>query len=198
MTKTHRILISLSLALAASAGQAQFSDSYNFLKAVRDRDGTEVTKALEKPGTVIVDTHDSSTGETALHIVTRDRDLTWLRYLLAHGAKPDARDNRGETPLLIAAQIDFIEGVTALLAYDAPVDQANNRGETALIRAVQVRNLAMVKLLLENGANPDKTDHSVGKSARDYARADTRTPALLKIIEEAKVNGKKPRQGPSL
>ena len=42
-----------------SVASAQFSDSYNFLKAVRDRDGSKATDLLSKPGTVIVDTRMS-------------------------------------------------------------------------------------------------------------------------------------------
>ena len=42
--------------IVAPSVQAQFSDSYNFLKNVRDRKGKEVEDALNEPGTVIVNT----------------------------------------------------------------------------------------------------------------------------------------------
>jgi ankyrin repeat protein len=173
---------------------AQFSDSYNFLKAVRDRDGSKATDLLSKPGTVIVDTRDVSTGETALHIVVKRRDATWLAFLLARGAKADIRDRDGNTPLIAATQIGFVEAADMLLKRRAQVDATNGQGETALILAVQQRDLAMVRLLLASGANPARTDRAAGMSALDYARRDTRAAVILKLLEETKPA--KPTAGP--
>ncbi|MGV3769770.1 MAG: ankyrin repeat domain-containing protein, partial [Sphingobium phenoxybenzoativorans] len=117
-----------------SIAPAQFSDSYNFLKAVKDRDGDKATTALNKPGSTIVNTRDVTTGETALHIVIARRDVTWLGFLLGKGANPNLADNRGETPLLSAVQLRFIDGVRYLLGNGAQVDKPNDNGETALIR----------------------------------------------------------------
>jgi hypothetical protein len=128
----------LAFAMAAPAA-AQFSDSYKFLKAVRDRDGQKVTEAVEQPGSTVINTKDYSTGESALHIVVKRRDATWLAFLLAKGAKPDIRDNEGATPLLAAAQLGFVDGVRTLLAEGASVNLANSRGETPLIMAVHNR-----------------------------------------------------------
>jgi uncharacterized protein len=177
------LLVALMVPTSASA---QFSDSYNFLKAIRDRskEGNKAITMMQKPGTVIIDTKDITTGETALHIVTKERDLTWINYLLGLGARPDTRDGRGNTPLMIATQIRFVEGAQALIKRRAQVDLANSGGETPLMRAVQQRDLALVRLLLNAGANPDRVDSMAGLSARDYAKRDTRGQAILKIIEE--------------
>jgi len=177
-----------------SMASAQFSDSYNFLKAVRDRDGSKATDLLSKPGTVSIDTRDVSTGETALHIVVKRRDATWLAFLLARGAKADIRDRDGNTPLISATQIGFVEAADMLLKRRAQVDATNGQGETALILAVQQRDLAMVRLLLAAGANPARTDRAAGMSALDYARRDTRAAVILKLLEETKPA--KPVAGP--
>ena len=80
---TSRIILStaaLVLALPVASGlvapsvQAQFSDSYNFLKVVKERKGDEVEKFLSEPGSVIINTRDGGTGKTALHIVIARRD----------------------------------------------------------------------------------------------------------------------------
>lgn len=186
--------------LLPALAHAQFSDSYNFLKAVRDRDGQKVTDSVDKPGSTIINTKDSSTGETALHIVVARRDTTWLSFLLAKGAKPDLADNNGTTPLMLAVQMRYPDGAQLLLSQGAQVDRANDRGETPLIRAVQLRDLQMVRLLLSFGANPDKPDTLAGMSARDYARRDSRTPALLEALNDAKPRGKAggQMQGPQL
>jgi ankyrin repeat protein len=186
--------------LLPSVASAQFSDGYNFLKAVKDKDGTKATELIDKPGTII-NTRDVTSGETALHIVVARRDVTWLSFLLGKGANPDLADNKGETPLLDAVQLRFVDGVRFLLAGRASVDKANDNGETALIRAVQLRDIGMVRLLVENGANPDRRDAIAGMSARDYAERDGRTPGLLQALSEAKkgtVVDKAKVQGPSL
>ena len=163
--------------------QAQFSDSYNFLKAVRDRDGQKVTELIDQPS--LINTKDYSSGETALHIVVARRDAVWVNFLLAKGARPNAADNGGTTPLMLATQLRFLDGARLLLQGGAQVDRANDKGETPLIRAVQLRDLPMVRLLMASGANPDKADTLAGMSARDYAKRDTRTPALLAALETA-------------
>ena len=176
------LLLSAALLVPGSAA-AQFSDSYNFLKAVRDRDGTEATKYLNDETTRVINTRDSSSGETALAIVVKNRDLTWTRFLLAKGANPGIADKSGMTPLMHATLLGFAEGATALLERGAAVDQTNSRGETALILAVQRRDSAMVRMLIARKANPDKADHIAGLSARDYARLDDRTGTMLALLD---------------
>jgi ankyrin repeat protein len=188
---------SMVLVLAAPAsGQQTFSDSYTFLKAVRERDGTKVTDLVAEPGSVVINTRDRSTGEGALHIVVRGRDLNWLAFLLGKGARPDLQSNRGDTPLTLAAQIGWLEGVEQLLSRRAGVDLPNGRGETALVLATQRRDLPLVRLLLSRGANPKRTDNVVGMSALDYAKQDPRAGAVLKLLE-AKVAPAKPVAGPT-
>lgn len=195
-TLTH-LWIAAMAALAMlipAAAQAQFSDSYSFLKAVRDRDGDKATTMLNEPGSTVVNTRDISTGETALHIVTARRDLTWIGFLLQRGANPNARDKDGVTPLMLATTLRFVDGAETLLKRNARVDETNNSGETALIRAVQLRDLPMVRLLLKNGADPDKQDTIAGQSARDYATSDFRNPQILEAVT---VNDKERKEGKS-
>jgi len=182
------LLFALAAIAAPSMASAQFSAGFNFLKAVRDRDGQKVTDAIAKPGSgaIIIDTKDSTTGESALHIVTKSRDTTWLNFLLAKGAKPDVRNNAGDTPLMIASQLGWAEGISLLVQKRASVDLANSAGETPLIRAVQNRDVNTVRLLLMAGANPAKRDLGSGLSAREYAARDPRGALILRAIDEAR------------
>ena len=173
----------LTIASAPAEAQLSFSNSYTFLKAVKERDGDKVTDLLSQPSTYVINTQETDTGNAALHIVTRDRDITWLNFLLGKGAKADIENEVGETPLIIASQIGWIEGADALLSRGAGVNFANGRGETPLIRAVQRRHVAMGWLLLARGANPKHSDSVVGYSALDYARQDGRASAVLKLLE---------------
>lgn len=169
-------------ALPMPAAHAQFRGGYAFLQAVENRDGTKATEAL-KGDASLVNTRHPDNGETALAIVAKRRDISWLRFLLQKNADPAIDDRQKMTPLMHCALIGFTEGASDLLDYKAPVDQANQRGETALILAVQAKNVAMVRLLVRHGANPDKTDHIAGMSARDYARRDDRTGQLLALLD---------------
>ncbi|HEX8574335.1 MAG TPA: ankyrin repeat domain-containing protein [Allosphingosinicella sp.] len=187
--------ILLALAAAPASGQS-FSDSFSFLKAVKDRDGAKVTELVSAPGSVVINTRDRTNGEGALHYVVRGRDISWLAFLLGKGARPDLQSNRGDTPLTLAAQIGWLEGAEQLLLRRASVDLANGRGETALILATQRRDVPMVRLLLARRADPKRTDNVAGMSALDYARQDPRAGAVLKLLE-AKVAPAKPAQGPT-
>ncbi|MGC4251594.1 MAG: ankyrin repeat domain-containing protein [Sphingobium sp.] len=190
----------LALALLSPvAAQAQFSDAYNFLKAVKDVDGQKAMDLLQRPGSTVINSRDITTGETALHYVIARRDNTWLTFLLSKDANPNLADNRGNTPLMNAVQARFEEGVRTLLTFGAQVDKVNDSGETPLIRAVQLRDLGLVRLLVAQGANPDRRDTLAGMSARDYAKRDGRTPGLVEALDSAKPKSTAPSgpvQGP--
>ncbi|MCK0532188.1 MULTISPECIES: ankyrin repeat domain-containing protein [Sphingomonadales] len=185
--------------LSPVAAQAQFSDAYNFLKAVKDADGQKVTDLIQKPGSTVINSRDVTSGETALHLVIARRDNTWLSFLLAKGANPNLADNRGNTPLMNAVQARFEDGVRTLLGNGAQIDKTNGSGETPLIRAVQLRDIGMVRLLVAQGANADKRDTIAGMSARDYAERDARTSGIVEALAAAKPKATPsgPVQGPT-
>ncbi len=189
--------IAAAALLAAVPASAQFSDSYTFLKAVRDQDVAKARALLDKPGTV-VNSRDGGTGEAPLHIVVRRRDTPWLGFLLQANADVDIRDRDGNTPLLLAASTGYVEGVRVLIAVGARVDLKNNAGETALIKAVHARDTDTAKMLLDAGANPDIHDNAQGYSARDYALQDARGGAMARLLKDAKARSAAPVQGPSL
>lgn len=183
------VVVAAVLALAGAPAAAQFNDGYNFLKAVKDRDGTKATEFLKEPGSTLVNTSDRTTGETALHIVVRRRDETWTKYLLENGANPNKADKRGVTPLAIAASLGFVEGVEQLIKRGAAIDVPDDSGETPLISAVHRRDIGMIRLLLKNGANADRPDNS-GRSARDYAKLMGSSAGVTSEIERAETERK--------
>lgn len=196
MVRAALVLIAGSIAMAV--GAQNFSEGYKFLKAVRERDGNTVTEMLEKPGSTVIDAREVGSGENALQIVIARQDLAWLGFLLSKGANANQQDDSGNSPMMQAVEAGFTEGVRRLLSARANVNLPNRSGETPLIRAVQKRDVAMVRLLLANGADADRRDVIAGLSARDYAKADTRTPAILKLIEEGKKAPAKGVSGPVL
>jgi uncharacterized protein len=183
------VILGAALAFAVpAAAQMGFSQSYTFLKAVKDADGNKLNEILSKAGSaqVIINTHDQDNGDTALHIVTRRRDLTYLNFLLSRGADPNTTNKADLTPLYMATQMRWAEGVSLLLDRKAQPDMASALGATALTRAVQNNDSTIVALLLRAGANPRKAETGSGMSAHDYAERDPRAAAILRQLDEAK------------
>lgn len=191
----HVALLGLALA-APTPAVAQFSDSYKFLEAVKKKEGQEVTDMLDEGSPSLINTRDLTSGETALHLVTKRRDLTWMQFLVAKGANVNSRDVKGTTPLVVASNLGFIEGAEYLVEHGARVDESNSAGETPLITAVHNRNLTLMRILLKAGANPDRADNS-GRSARDYARLANNAAVLLGEIEASAKPKDKPGQAQS-
>ncbi len=188
MSRKLKLALAATIALGLSpvplAAQG-YSEGYKFLKAVKDRDGTVAETMLSGSGARLVNARDLTTGEGALHILARDRDLTWLRFMLGKDARPDLPNKQGDTALTIATQLGWADGVSALLRSGAKVDAANGRGETPLILAVHKRDVAMIRLLMANGADPKRSDRIAGYSAMDYAKRDDPSGTLLKLLEKA-------------
>jgi ankyrin repeat protein len=191
-------LATVLMASPTIAVAQQRTQSYEFLEAVRKGDGDKVTDFLNQPGQLLINSKDRSSGDGALHIVTSRNDGVYLRFLLSKGADANIQDADGNTPAMLAVEKGFTDGLDSLIRYKANLNLANSRGETPLIRAVQLRRVDLVRTLLAGGANPDQADIIAGMSARDYARRDTRTPALLKLMDEAPKTKKPVAAGPRL
>ena len=177
--------LGLGLIASPAVSQGLTSKGDEFLTALRESNGSKAMRLVEDSGFTVVN-HRGDDGSTALHIVIRTRNSNWVGYLLANGADKNAGDKKGDTPLILAARSGYGEGAARLLMSGAQVDKPNRLGETALIVAVQQRQAAIVSTLLKLGANPDKRDHAAGFSARDYAKRDSRTKDMLKLIETVK------------
>lgn len=179
---------------APSPALAQFSESYKFLEAVKKKEGQDVTDMLAEGSSSLINTRDLTSGESALHLVTKRRDSTWMQFLIAKGANVNIRDAKGATPLVLASNLGFIEGVELLVKHGARVDEGNIAGETPLIGAVHNRNIELMRILLKAGANPDRADNS-GRTARDYARLGANAATLLSEIDSNAKPKDKPGQG---
>ncbi len=163
------IASAIALAFAVPAAAQFQSEGYQFLEAVKEREGTKATDMLNKPGTQVVNARDITSGDTGLHIVVARGDAVWVRFLLQRKADPNIRNKRGVSPLQLATSLGFVEGVEALIKGGANVNIADQTGETPLIAAVHAKKVALVRTLLANGADPDRSDNS-GRSARDYMK----------------------------
>jgi len=178
------------LMAAAPATAAPFlSEKIAFLNAIKERDALKANELARSNGAEILDVRGDD-GSTPLTITIARGDEEWTGFLISKGANVNLPGKGGDTPLILAARVGFTEAVRWLLLKQARVDMTNRSGETALIAAVQQRQLPIVRLLLDAGADPDKADSAAGYSARDYAKRDNRSRAILQAIE-----AKKPASG---
>lgn len=186
--KTSTVLLIAVASLAAPAvaqlGGGGGYDGQQFVEAVRKGDN-DTALGLLKKNPSLVNARDGG-GRTALVSAIENREREWTGELLNSDADPNLANSDGETPLIAAAKIGFNEAAQWLLSLGAKVDTPDRSGETPLIFAVQNHNLPLVKLLLDHGADPDKTDTIQGYSARDYAKQDNRSPDILRAIQAKK------------
>ncbi|WP_423141079.1 ankyrin repeat domain-containing protein [Parablastomonas sp. CN1-191] len=197
-----RVFASAALALSVLAAPlpaaAQFSPSHKFLQALRSGDDTAALQALSDK--VDVNTADSVSGETGLHIAIGKRRLDWVGQLVRSGANINARDAKGQTPLQVAVNTNFTAAATLLAQRGALLNERDNIGETPLITAIHNRNAELVKVLVAAGANLDQADNS-GRTARDYAADEDRRGGNFVALLKAPVStAAKPgaKYGPSL
>lgn len=103
------------------------------------------------------------------------RDMA-LRRLLEAGVPANAA--YADAPLLITAvNSGKLKVAAALLEAGADVNAADAEGNTPLLHAVVNGNFAMVKLLLEQGADPARSNHA-GRRADDC----THHTAILELL----------------
>jgi ankyrin repeat protein len=184
----HRVFVVLAasaLATSPAAAQNMGTPGNDFVEAVKKSDGDKAISILSAHPNGIVDTRDGD-GNTGLIIAISRSDETWTGYLLNKGADPNLGGKGGDTPLIAASRVGFEQAAQWLIAIGVKVDAANRMGETPLIIAVQRHELPVVRMLLDAGANPDKSDAAAGYSARDYATRDPRARDILKLIEAKK------------
>lgn len=111
-------------------------------------------------------------------------DAAATRTLLAQGADPNMRGEKGATPLMIAAARGHLEVARALLAGGAKPDLQDESAMrmSALHVAAYRGRVEMVRLLLDRGANPTLKD-KVGAMASTYAvEAAQNSGAILQLL----------------
>lgn len=196
MPKLLRLLAVIATLLAAPAA-AQFSDSYNLIKAFKDKDANAAIELLDKPGNTLVNSRDADTGDGGIHIATRRADLPWVGLILKYNGNINLQDRQGNTALMLATIGRWQEGVNLFLRVKARPDIQNRLGETPLLKAVQARDVQLVEALLKAGASPDLTDNS-GTSPRIAAARDPRATRIAELFEAVPPKQNRIMQGPTL
>ncbi|MEM7569660.1 MAG: ankyrin repeat domain-containing protein [Pseudomonadota bacterium] len=174
--------LAMVLAMAAPAAQAQFSDRFEFLRAIEKQDVLEVRQRLDNG--VYINTHNSD-GISALMLASQNGGPGWTNLLLQRDANPDIRNKSdGRTVLMFYAERGDKIGVELMLSKNANVDEQDNLGQTALMKAVRAKKLRIVQKILE--AEPDLyiTD-ATGRDVFDIASEIRGANAIKRELDKA-------------
>ena len=175
------LAIWISSAIFSAPSQAQFSDSWEFLKAVEEVDYREMRNRIFKGANV---NRKNKDGLPAMVIAADKGDKELIRFLLDQGVKIDATTkDRGETAAMRRASVGDLDTLNLLMELGANINLQDRSGLTALMRAARSRKQRIVKKLLDGGADFSRADYT-GKSALGYAR-DVRARRVIKLLEDA-------------
>ena len=92
-------------------------------------------------------------GRTALHEAAVCESSDVAVFLLANGAKVDARDDDGNTPLHLVLRDSGLDVVRVLLGNKADINATNNDGDTPLHNAADFGSPGITEHLLNKKAN---------------------------------------------
>ncbi|WP_078130596.1 ankyrin repeat domain-containing protein [Leptospira alexanderi] len=92
-------------------------------------------------------------GETPLHKVVFNNDVSFVRFLLSQGADPNLSDDRGETPLITAVYGLSLESVSVLLDAKADPYIETKSGISPAVLAADLCSLPVLKLLKNAGVD---------------------------------------------
>lgn len=114
-------------------------------------------------------------GRSLLHLAAHDGNLEVVKWLLDHGADPNARnacvepcEGRGQTPLHEGLSFRADDMSELLLTHGAAVDAIAANGQTALHLAGLRGSLGGAFVLCRHGADPMRRD-AAGKTPHDLA-----------------------------
>lgn len=166
--------------LGVAPAEAQYSENYKLMKAIKDGDYYSARAAILSGAQVNArDDHDVP----YVCIVADKGDTDMLNIMLDQGANPDLARRDGENPLMIAAAKGNSAMVGVLLAHKADPNEQDKNGETALIKAARLGNRDIVEKLIAAKADIDHQDYT-GKSALGYAM-DNRRQRVVQVLKKA-------------
>jgi len=147
-----------------------------------------------------------SNQETLLHLACRRRRLAAVRYLIAHGGDPNARDLYGATPLLRAVAAKAFDIVQFFLnnanlfkldlnasTYTYEKENEELPGDNPLRKAIRAHSNDIAECLLIAGADVDATDRCdasvggnetrIGRTALHYAAIENNMNGALLLLK---------------
>ncbi|MEM8799218.1 MAG: ankyrin repeat domain-containing protein [Pseudomonadota bacterium] len=169
----------------ANPVNAQFSNRYQFFKALKDQDINEVQEQLNAPG-FNADLRNTD-GEPAILYAARHGGRGWMALLLKHGANPNLSSRvDGNTVLHYFASKGEKDTVQVLLDEGADPNNINKLGETPLMLAARGRHTLAAQKLIESGADVNR-QNIAGRTALEIAQI-SRARSIERLLKEAGAN----------
>lgn len=179
-----------------AANRAQDNNFPLILQALTNAGATAEKSAAPKPKTPADSSNSTPTptpaaaqkpvdnsNAKALIEAANGGDIAQVRALLAAGADPNSRNEKGYTPLMLAAASNYIEIVRLLLEKGADPNLQSVPGYTALMLATAEGHDSIVRVLIERGANI-RLKSANGKTALDLAQT-LKNELLTGMLENA-------------
>jgi ankyrin repeat protein len=176
-------LIGLS-GLGIGEAAAQFSETWEFLKAVKADDRRGIRDRQRKGANVNAKDGD---GVPAMILAAEQGNLDLMKFILELGVNVDGRtEGRRDTALMRRAEIGDMEAVNFLVSSGANVNLKDRGGETALMKAARARKRRIVVYLISSGADVNETDFT-GRTALQYAE-EARARGIVRLLREAQAS----------
>ena len=173
--------IIVALSLLSGPAAAQFSPTFELMKALKKNDMYGIKTNAMKGANVNARNDE---GEPALVVAAGMRQPGVVKFLIEQGAHVNVASTREkETPLMRAIAQNDKTSVAVLLYYGADPNMGDSLGETALMKAARHGREDIVELLLDAKADLTIGD-STGLTALDYAER-ARKRKIVKMLEDA-------------
>lgn len=123
----------------------------------------------------------SSTGDTALHVATKENHLASAAILLDKGANPDSPGSFGETPLHLAAYNNSPEIINLLLTRGASCDIERDDKEKPIHIGIMMGSEMAVNALIKHDKNQL---NALGREARSplYRAVMSENENIMKLL----------------
>ena len=181
ITRWVSLILTAALIWPLSAQAQQYSERYEFIKAIKEQDVLTVRQRLTDGQYPNVRDGD---GVPAIMVAAQNGGLGWVALLLKHEADINITSRTdGKTVLMYFAERGETDAVKLILGQRADPNIGDKFGETALMKAVRARHFRVVKAIL--AAGPDLTiSDSSGRTALDHA-INSRDRRLEKLLRDA-------------
>lgn len=162
--------------------------------AVLDEDLEEV-ETLIRNGAKLNARDKSLEGMTPLHAAIETGNMEIMQFLLAYGAKPNARDFKKRTPLMMMDEDAEREMIRILLSFGANIKLTDSGKNTVLHHFAAFDEPEMMRFLIEQGADPNARNKAGRTPLMIAAENDNAASAavLLETGAAANVYDKKKR-----
>ena len=95
---------------------------------------------------------------TLLHVMSTDRRIKVVQWLLRHDVDPNIQDNNGSTCLHLAAFNGYLEVVRMVLQHNADSNSPDENDQLPSHRALETGHPEVTRLLLEHGFDVNARD----------------------------------------